>query len=132
MATRIAWLLNFDAAEELGSPARHAPARLPAERVRELLTLFFDLVDAADLVLDDDASPAASGPHGRDLREQAFCPTPSALDRIAALGLDPPPAPALDVLRQVSDRAFCAGLGHGLAGAAFVRDLPALQASLAS
>lgn len=130
MATRIAWLLNFDAAEELGSPERYAPARLPPERVRELMALFFDLVDAADLVLSDYAPPSAAGPHEGDLRVQAFCPTPSALGRIAALGFEPPPAPALDVLQRVSDRAFCAGLGHGLAGAAFVRDMPALQAQL--
>jgi len=130
MATRIAWLLNFDAADELGSHASHAPARLPAGRVRELRGLFFDLVDAADLVLDDDATPSGAVPDGADLHVQAFCPTPGALGRIAALGFDPPPAPALDVLRRVSDRAFCAGLGHGLAGGAFVRDMPALQAQL--
>jgi hypothetical protein len=130
MATRIAWLLNFDAAEELGNPARYTPARLPAERLRELLALFFDLVDAADLVLDHHAPSAATGAHHPDLTVQAFCPTPSALGRIAALGFDPPPAPSLGVLQRVSDRGFCAGLGHGLAAAAFVRDMPTLRAQL--
>ena len=128
MATRIAWLLNFDAAEELANPARYVPTRLPAERQRELQALFLDLVAPEDFVLED-CAPAVA-PHADPWIVQAFCPTPSALTRIAALGLSAPPAPALSVLRRVSDRAFCAGLGHGLPDANFVRDMQALQAAL--
>jgi len=57
----------------------------------------------------------------------AFCPTPTALARIANAGLVAPDAPALATLQQVNSRAFCAALGQTLPGARYVRDLATLQ-----
>jgi hypothetical protein len=65
-------------------------------------------------------------------RALAFCPTPSALARIAALGFEPPAAPSLSVLRRASDRAFCASLGHGLEGSIFATDMGMLERHLVS
>ena len=132
MAARIAWLLNLDADAELRDPAGPRAARPSAPGARALRERIADLVAPDDVVLDDDseAAAAASGARARGLPVLAFCPTPSALARIARLGLMPPPAPPLPVLRAVNDRAFCAQLGHGLTGAAFVRDMAALELKL--
>jgi hypothetical protein len=126
MATQIAWLLNFDADRELRDPALYRPGLLDAERIRALVALTADLIAADDIWLDADARDALAA----DAIVQAFCPTPSALQRIAQLGLKAPPAPALDVLRRVNDRGFCALLGNGLAHACFVRDMPSLERQL--
>lgn len=131
MATRIAWLLNLEAPDEVADPTGRVPARLDPARVREVMALFFDLVAPEDEILDEPALQGAVASNGPISAVQAFWPTPSALARIAALGLQPPPAPAFSVLRRVEDRAFCAELGHTLPGAAFARDMPALRACLA-
>lgn len=126
MATRIAWLLNFDADMELRRPHTYvasARTRRHASVLRHRLT---DLLGPEDIVLDMDDNAVPLVP----LTVQAFCPTPSALARIASLGLLPPAAPTLAVLRQANDRAFCATLGHELPGSAFARDMQALTASL--
>ena len=132
MATRIAWLLNLDADLELADAAGYRASAIPHARLSELRTRIVDLIAPDDLVLDDDFLARARG-HGvhdvhdlRELRVLSFCPTPSALSRIAALGLPPPAAPALAVLRAVNDRAFCARLGHGLSGSCFATDMDTL------
>ena len=127
MATHIAWLLNLDADLELQDPDGFARARLSAQRIQELRARVADLVAPDDLLLD---SPS-TGSVRADTIVQAFCPTPSALTRIAQLGLSVPAAPAFAVLRRVNDRAFCAELGHGLADSCFALDMPALEKHLA-
>jgi hypothetical protein len=123
-AARIAWLLNLDADLELQDPARYRPATL-ASVPHDWRTRMADLVAPEDLVLPaDDARPG-------ECVVLAFCPTPSACAQLLALGLPPPPAPALATLRSVNDRAFCAELGQCLPGASFVRDMPALERQLA-
>lgn len=130
MATRIAWLLNFDATDELADPARYSVTRLSPARMREVMALFLDLVAPDDVLLDEETLRTATTAQRAAFTAQAFCPTPSALSRIVACGHAPPDAPSLEILRRVSDRAFCAELGHGLPGAAFVRDMHALHAAL--
>jgi hypothetical protein len=132
MAARIAWLLNLDSDAELGDPTGYRTKRRSALAASALRERIADLVAADDVVIDDesDALAAASVASARGLLVQAFCPTPSALARLARLGLAPPAAPPLSVLRTVNDRAFCAQLGHGLPGAAFVRDMAALELEL--
>jgi hypothetical protein len=127
MAAHIAWLLNLDADLELADPQHYRAAKLSAERIGELRSRVADLIAADDAVLD--APETARGAVGAVV--QAFCPTPSALERIAELGLAPPPAPSFAVLRRVNDRAFCAELGHGLPDSCFARDMPALEQHLA-
>jgi hypothetical protein len=127
MAARIAWLLNLDADRELQDPAAYRATDLSDAQRRELIARVADLIAPDDVVLDADAVAPLSS---TDLTVQAFCPTPSALRRIAALGFPLPLAPPLPTLRMVNDRAFCAALGHGLPGSCFARDMPALLAHL--
>ena len=126
-APRIAWLLNLDADRELQDPERYRRtprARLPDDGAARIT----DLVAPDDVVLDE--AGVSAEPLATDRVVQCFCPTPSALAKIKALGLVPPDAPSLEVLRRVNDRAFCAELGHGLPDSAFVFDMQALERQL--
>lgn len=125
MAAGLAWHLNLDADRELQDAARYRPTVLGEARVRELIGRMADLVGPEDVWL-------GSGSQVAGRRVVAFCPTPSALRYIQALGLPVPAAPAYAILRAVNDRGFCAGLGHGLEGACFARDMAQLCAQLAS
>ena len=127
MATRLAWLLNFDADLELQDPARYLKTQRPPFDAAALTLRFTDLVADHDIVLSNQLRELPP-----DLTVLAFSPTPSALARITALGLEPPTAPAAAVLRRVNDRAFCAELGHGLPNSCFARDMVALERHLAS
>jgi hypothetical protein len=131
-APRIAWLLNLDADRELQEPTRYRPVATSG-RAHDLVAQIADLVASEDLVLDEAttiSSLQSSGLQPDDYLVQAFCPTPSALTRIVGLGLVAPNAPAVDVLRRVNDRAFCAELGQCLPGASFVRDMGSLERQL--
>jgi hypothetical protein len=127
-APRIAWLLNLDADRELQDPTHYRPVKLTGTP-HDLVARIADLVAAEDLVLDE--SLQSSDLRHDDYSVQAFCPTPSALAQLVRLGFAAPTAPAFRVLRRVNDRAFCAELGQCLPGAAFVRDLQALERQLA-
>jgi hypothetical protein len=127
MAAHIAWLLNLDADLELQDSGGFPRARLSAQRIQELTARITDLVAPEDLMLDS----ARTAKVRTDTIIQAFCPTPSALTRIAELGLSVPAAPSFAVLRRVNDRAFCAELGHGLADSCFALDMPLLEEHLA-
>jgi hypothetical protein len=121
MATRIAWLLNLDAELELAAPRHYAPTPSLAARIDALVPRLTQLLTHDDRVLGRDVPPY-------DVVEVlAFCPTPTALARIANAGLVAPDAPALATLQQVNSRAFCAALGQTLPGARYVRDLATLQ-----
>jgi hypothetical protein len=124
-APRIAWLLNLDADRELQDPVRYRPTALESAP-QDWRARMADLVAREDWVLpSSEARPGACV-------AQCFCPTPSALAQLVALGLEAPAAPALSVLRQVNDRAFCAQLGQCLPQAAFVHDMAALEQHLAT
>jgi len=124
MATSLAWYLNLDADRELQDAARYRPIALSAARLRQLVARMADLVAVEDVWLQE-------GVQSEGRKVVAFCPTPSALRRIQALGLPPPAAPAFSVLRAVNDRAFCAALGHGLEDASFATTLAHVQSQLA-
>jgi hypothetical protein len=120
-APRIAWLLNLDADRELQDPAHYRPVELASTRPDWRARM-------ADLVADDDVIlPARASEHV----VQCFCPTPSALAQLSALGFAAPAAPALEILRTVNGRAFCAGLGQCLPQSSFVHDMEALERQLA-
>jgi hypothetical protein len=126
MVARLAWYLNLDADRELQNPTRYRPSSLGRERLAELIARMADLVSPDDLILDG-SSGAAVQEH---LTVQAFCPTPSALSQIRRWGLEPPAAPAFEILRAVNDRAFCAQLGHGLPDSCFARTLAEVERQL--
>jgi hypothetical protein len=61
----------------------------------------------------------------------AFCPTPHAVSRLRALGLELSLAtPNLDVLQEANGRAFCARLGQTLPGATYVESMEMLEDSV--
>jgi hypothetical protein len=128
MAAAIAWLLNLDADLELQDPASYQASRLSAERMQVLSARVADLIGPDDVILDPDPSTSHRPPAHFTIL--AFCPTPSALQCIEALGLPVPAAPAFSVLRHVNDRAFCAALGHGLSDSCFAREMTTLQQHL--
>jgi hypothetical protein len=124
MATRVAWLLNLDADEELAHGTRyHRPPALEA-RMAQLVPRMTMLIRPDDLIL-----PSA-GPLPGDLTVLTFCPTPSALARLASLGAQTSFAVPYDLLRQVNARGFCAALGQTLPHASYVRDMEALEAAI--
>jgi hypothetical protein len=126
MVTKLAWWLNLDADRELQNPRAYRAAPLTAQRTAELTARMTDLVLPDDLILG--LTNRADLP--QDLTAQAFCPTPRALAEIRATGLEPQVAPALEILRTVNDRAFCAQLGQGLHSACFAREIAAVEHQL--
>jgi hypothetical protein len=115
--------LNLDADLEHEDPLRYRPDERIRARIAQLRKKLSELVGPHDVVLELDPLPEER----RELVALAFSPTTSARARIARLGLNPPEAPAPEILRAVNDRRFCAALGQTLEGAAFVHDMPALE-----
>ncbi len=112
MERRIAWVLNFDAEEELASPvARKTASAAMTARLASMADRVVGLVAPADLIVRD-------GVDARGCAGRAWCPTPSALSRLAHAGAETPNAPSLAILRRANDRAFSAALGQTLPGAA--------------
>lgn len=121
--TPIAWVLNFDAEEELAAPRRYAPTdRLLAIAERQTERVLADgargngFVLPGDLVVDERTPPGSA----RGLTGRAWCPTPRALALLERAGatLDGP-VPSIDVLRHVNGRPFTADLRARLVGAPF-------------
>lgn len=108
------WVLNLDAEDELGHVGAHTPARGLEARVRSLLPALKGLIGEGAV-----AWPVEH-PRPSDGRGAAWCPTRWALDRLAAAGVEVPPAPSMEVLRKVNHRHFSHALGTFLPGAAWV------------
>ncbi|MEZ4445784.1 MAG: hypothetical protein R3B72_42300 [Polyangiaceae bacterium] len=124
----IAWLFNLDAERELAAPRSYQPRRAIADVVAKLRPVLGSLLAPGDgIVLPDDPPGRFRGFRGR-----AWCPTPSAQRRLREVGAELSPAPPVEVLRAVNDRAFSAALGQTLPGACFVRDERELQEAVAS
>jgi hypothetical protein len=119
-----AWLLNFDADDELARGRTYGGPPPPTQR------RFTDLVmRATGLVPEGDArigSEDSCGDGGAVARAPsgaagyAFCPTPWAIEALKRAGARPPLAPSFELLRRVNDRGFAARLGYVLPGGAFV------------
>jgi hypothetical protein len=128
---RTAWALNLDADVELAAAARGAARYAPTDTVRAAMAphvakLAAGLLGAADVLVDETSAPGCA----RGFVGRAFCPTPRAIALLERAGADVAPHPALEVLREVNGRAFCAGLGQTLSDARFVRDLHEAEAVL--
>lgn len=126
MPPRFAWVLNFDADLELARPGAITPTDARRARMVELVEKVRGLMVEGDIVLDG-AAPNA----GMRYLGNAFCPTPSALKKLAAMGARVPPFPTLDVLRRVNHRRFSAELGPPLEGLLEIRSDVELQQGLA-
>lgn len=137
------WLFNLDAEIELAR--RSGPYQTPL-RVARALAPMLDRAQALMAPEDESldplapmrrASPMAAAPEdeGRRSGERrlgcAWCPTPSALARLARAGAELPPCPSVEVLGRVNHRRFAIELGAGAPGARFVSDEGALAETLA-
>lgn len=112
----VAWVLNFDAEDELAAPrGSHTSSRAVKERWAALTLRLEGLVRESDVVVHEGASVALGEHHDGD----AWCPTPHALERLRRAGARVPAAPPFEVLRRVNARAFCAALGQTLDGATY-------------
>ncbi len=134
MDTRRAFVLNLDADEELAASPGYAPTLRVKEAMRpHVAALARTLLRDGDLLVDDDtlAGTAVSATLA-PLPGFAFCPTPRALGMLRRAGAEPVAHPSFEVIRRVNGRAFAASLGPTLPGAAFVTDLDAALAHLAS
>lgn len=127
MQARAAWVLNFDAEDELRAGPAYAPRA-------EALAWSSRLVARVTALVGDDAVVVARGEpppadaHG--LPGFCWCPTPSALRALAAAGAVVGPTPPLDVLRAVNDRRFHHALGAPLAGSRWLTDAQEIHALL--
>jgi len=137
------WVFNLDAELELAREGG-GPYETPLPVRRALATAVPHarrLMASDDLCLDPDPSAppgALTDPLGAPReppREAplgaAWCPTPSALRRLARAGARLLPSPGLEVLRRVIHRRFYLELGGGAPGARFVSDEAELSATLA-
>ena len=128
MATPTAWLMNLDADVELSAPRHYRPNKALEQRIDGLVARMGMLVAPGDRILDTSGSGSLAEPFAGPLRVLAFCPTPHALSRLRALGLElSVPAPSLEVLREANSRAFCARVGQTLPGASYLYDMENLQ-----
>jgi hypothetical protein len=136
------WLFNLDAEIELARRSRpyQTPLRV-ARALGAMLERAQVLMAPGDESLDPLAPMGRTKPitapkdEGRRSGERrlgcAWCPTPSALARLARAGADLPESPSVEVLGRVNHRRFAIELGGGAPGARFVSDDGALVETLA-
>lgn len=127
MAARIAWWLNLDAPLELEDPAHYARPSALRARLKDLIPRMRWLLREEDVIVDPSAPDA-----GRADFALCFCPTPSALRALEALGFARGSALPVETLRALTRRSFAADLGQTLPGARYVEDLDSLHAHLAA
>lgn len=120
-----AWVLNFDAEDELSSASHNSSAKTNA-RIPALVRALGALVGPRDIVLDD-SNRTANGYIGR-----AWCPTPRARAKLASAGAIQLAAPDVAILRRVNHRRFAADLGQPLPGARYVDDIDSLRNVIAN
>src|SRR5262245_7800999 len=113
-----AWVLNFDADEELASAsASYTPRRAALGRFEVLAARVSGLLGPGDQVI----MPTERAPlRARSFVGRAWCPTPRAMRALSDAGVSLPRAPPLEVIRRVNHRRFNAELGSSLPGARFV------------
>ena len=91
------------------------------QRLANIAQMLHPMALPGDVIIDD----ATTGLEGSYIG-QAWCPTPTAVDRLRAVGALLPAIPPLAVLRRVNHRAFCAELGQTLPMAQYVTSLAEL------
>lgn len=129
-----AWVLNFDADDELARPKGYTPSRAVASRAPDLVGRVAPLLRPGDRVIEPRPAAALAQPAaapGSSQTGRAWCPTPRALALLRRAGVEPAPAPPLDVLQRVNHRRFCAELGQPLPGARYIVTLDELEAAIA-
>lgn len=129
MTARFAWVLNLDAELELA-----ATAYSPSARVTQQLELYGQgsrrLLGPDDVLLWPRAPDSAPLERSVPWLGRSWCPTPRALSRFAALGIEPEPHPEAGVLRRVNHRRFAHDLGGGLPGQRYIEERDVLDEAL--
>lgn len=129
-----AFALNLDAEVELASRGPYRASRaleavLRDVRPRAARALF----EAGDLAIDELFERGERLPEELlGLPGRAWCPTPSALARLRAVGAEPEPAPHVAILRRANGRRFSAELGQKLPGARLCCAAPEVWETLAA
>lgn len=122
---RFGWVQNLDAELEL---ARTGPGYNPPARLLQNLELY--AAGCRDLLGPEDWLVQPGTPHAEGLLGRAWCPTPLALAKLRAAGVEPEPHPPAAVLRRVNHRRFAFELGGGLPDQSYVEDRAELEARL--
>jgi len=127
MASTTAWVLNLDAEDELAHPSGgHVSSAEIAARISALIPRLGGLIGPNDVVIGSETRL------DEPLPGRAWCPTPSALEKLRRAGAIVPHAPGLEVLRRVNHRRFSAELGQQLEHAGFVETEHALDQTLSA
>ncbi|HHI78688.1 MAG TPA: hypothetical protein ENK02_01770 [Planctomycetes bacterium] len=116
-----AWLLNLDADLEYAWGEGYLRSPAMARRVSQWSDRVLGLLGPGDRLLPLEAGDGAESEWKGAQRIVCWSPTPSALARLRALGLTPPPAPDFGVLRRVNAKEWVSPLGLGLAGGRLLR-----------
>lgn len=124
----LAWVLNLDAELELASPRGYRTSGRVLAFVRERRAALTRWLGPDDVVVEPGAPAERLGGYGG----AAWCPTPSAIAALEAVGAEPPKGPGLEALRRVNHRGFCAELGQTLLGARYEREPDAIFALAAT
>ena len=119
----LAWVLNLDAELEMAEPS-YCPRARTLEQLKRYSQGARTLLGPEDVILDG-TNLAALGRVGR-----AWCPTPRALARMQAAGVEPEPHPPVAVLHAVNHRKFAMDLALGLPGQCYIEDRTALDSLL--
>ena len=128
MHARAAWVLNFDAEDELRvGPGYTCPADVRA-RMKPLRDRVRALV-GDDVVFVEPAAPPPREAAG--LPGYMWCPTPSAAAALDAAGAVRAPTPSFEIVRRVNDRRFHHALGAPLEGARWMEDAAEIFALVA-
>jgi hypothetical protein len=116
-----AWVLNQDAELEMARSGYTPSAQLLAQLAQHGA--------AAETLLGPDDVLVEHGRHlGSQFVGRAWCPTPLALAKLRAVGVQPEPHPTAEVLRRVNHRKFAFELGGGLHDQHYVTTLDQAQA----
>ncbi|MBK8406924.1 MAG: hypothetical protein IPL19_02945 [Sandaracinaceae bacterium] len=128
---RALWCLNLDAEDELRTGAGYTPSRATLAAVATAREAALALLGPEDALLGEEPVMPCEGDELR--RGVAWCPTPSALARLAAAGAQVPVAPGLATLREVNASRFTYDvLGPRLPDAQVLSSLDAAETWLAA
>ena len=121
------WLFNLDAELELASRGPYQTAKHVARALEPVLIHARKLMAPGDAWLEDED---ARKPDWRGWVGRAWCPTPSASRRLARVGAQLEPSPAIEILRRVNHRRFALELGGGAPLARYVETEADVAATL--
>jgi hypothetical protein len=130
--TRFAWVLNLDAELELAQ-AGYAPRARVLAQLEQHGESSRRLLGPDDFLLPNAPGAFAGAPGSRPedtVLGRAWCPTPLALARFAANGVEAEPHPEASVLARVNHRRFAAEIGGGLEGQRYIETQDELDAEL--